>query len=88
MSTPDNVVRIPRPARSSYNPERPLDRNPLLKAHVEHLSHAEMDLPPEKRTGIDIQTITTEGQAAAYIQKVTAILHPHGVRSKKVKKAT
>jgi hypothetical protein len=44
-----------------------------------------MDLPPEQRTGIDIRTIRTEGQAAEYIKQVTTRLHPP---EEKVKKAT
>ena len=81
----ENVVRVPKPSRSSYNPDRPLEKNALVQAHVAQLHHVEMQLPPEQRTGIDISTIKTEGQAAEYIKRVTLILHPAAPR---VKRAT
>ena len=71
----DNVVAVPKPSRSSYNPNRPLAKNQLLQAHVQHVHEAERHLPRERRTGIDIKSIQTEGQAAEYIKKVTALLH-------------
>ena len=85
MATPDNVIRVPKPARESYHPERPLERNALIEAQVRHFHHVEQRLPPEQRTGIDIEQIKTEGQASEYIRKVTAILH--GAQAEKIRKA-
>lgn len=88
MASPDNLIRVPKPRRESYNPDRPLDRNALLENQVKHFHHAEQKLPLEQRTGIDIKLIKTEGEAASYIRKVTAILHPHGAHVEKVRRAT
>jgi len=81
MADPSNIVRVPKPARTAYNPKRPLAGNTLLKSQVEHLNKLELALPPPQRTGIDPASIQTEGQAAAYIRKITAILHPQAARS-------
>jgi hypothetical protein len=81
----DNAVRVPKPSSSAYNPNRPLEKNALLQSHVTHLQHAEMQLPPEQRTGVEIRDIKTEGEAAEYIRKVTSRLHPLG---EKVRTAT
>ena len=81
----DNIVRVPKPSGESYNPNRPLEKNKLVQSIVEHLNHAELDLPADQRTGVDISTIKTEGEAAEYIKKVTSLLHPLG---EKVRRAT
>jgi hypothetical protein len=87
MASPDNVIRVPKPARESYNPDRPLARNALLQAQVKHFHHVEQRLPRERQTGIDVNLIQTEGEASAYIRKITAILHPQGAAVQKVRKA-
>lgn len=85
MSTPSNVIRVPRPPRSSYNPDRPVAKNTLLLHHIKHLHEVEKKLPPEKQSGMDYEKIETEKDASEYIRRMTAMLHPHG---SKVKKAT
>lgn len=85
MATPSNVIHVPRPAKSSYNPSRPLAKNTLLLNQVRHFREAEKKLPPEKQSGIDFESINTEAHAGDYIRRLTAILHPQG---SKVKKAT
>lgn len=85
MATPSNVIRVPRPAKSSYNPNRPLRKNLLLLHHVQHFREVEKLLPPDKQSGMDSAKIETEAHASEYIRKMTAILHPHGA---KVRKAT
>ncbi len=90
MSTPEessNVVNVPKPPLTAYDPSRPLSKNPLLTAQVTHMRHVEMTLPPEQQTGIPINSIQTEGQAAFYLRKVTQVLHPEGARREKVRKA-
>jgi len=69
------VIRVPKPARSSYQPNRPLSKNSLLQNHVKHFRELEKDLPPDQQTGIPIDSITTEGQAAEYIRRMTMKLH-------------
>jgi hypothetical protein len=86
MATPDNLIPVPKPRRESYNPNRPLAANALLKKQVEHFHHVEQRLPPEQQTGIDVTLIKTEGEASAYIRRITAILHPQGA-GEKVRKA-
>jgi hypothetical protein len=85
MATPSNVIHIPRPAKSSYNPNRLLKKNTLLLNQVRHFRVVEKKLPPEKQSGIDFESIKTEAHAGEYIRRLTAILHPQGA---KVKKAT
>jgi hypothetical protein len=79
---PSNRIRIPKAARSSYNPNRPLEKNTLLLNQVRHFREVEKKLSPEQQSGVNFDSIKTEAQAAEYIQKLTSVLHP------KVKKAT
>jgi len=81
MANPPNVIRVPKAPRSSFNMQRPLAKNSLLMNQVKHLLELEKTLPPEKRTGTDPKSITTEGSAAEYIRKMTAILHPKVAKS-------
>jgi hypothetical protein len=76
MATPSNIIRVPKPSRSSYNPNRPLSKNTLLLNQVKHFQEIESRLPPEQRTGVDPQSIQTEAQASDYVHKMTLILHP------------
>ena len=73
-------IAVPRPAAA--NPDRPV--NDLLREHMQHMHEVELTLPPEKQTGIDISTIRTMREAGDYIQKMTAILHPHGTEPQTV----
>jgi len=76
MATPSNVIVIPKPPKSSYNPDRPLEKNTLLLNQVRHFREAEKKLPAAQQTGVDVDSIKTEGQAGEYVRKMTAILHP------------
>lgn len=88
MATPANIIPVPKPSRNAYNPNRALRGNALVLAQVRHFEEAEKHLPPELRTGIEIGSITTEGQAAEYIRKVTEAIHKSGGRTGKVQRAT
>lgn len=81
MATPSNVIRVPKPAAGAFNPARPLAKNTLLLNQVKHFHRLELDLPVDRRTGIALETIQTEGQASEYIRKMTAILHPQAAGS-------
>jgi hypothetical protein len=79
------VIRVPKPARSSYQPHRPLSKNPLILSQVKHFRELEKDLPLERQSGLFERLIAqgeaaeraTEGQAAEYIRHVTKqLLHP------------
>jgi hypothetical protein len=65
------VIRVPKPARSSYQPHRPLSKNTLLQNQVKHFRELEKDLLPEDQTGIPLESIETEGHAAEYIRRMT-----------------
>ena len=73
MSAP--VIRIPKPGRTAYNPDRPLRSNALVAAAVQHFAEADRKLPPALQTHIDQASIGTEGEAAEYIRKVTEAIH-------------
>jgi hypothetical protein len=84
MASPTNVVRIPKPGSGAYNPNRPLHSNTLIEAQVRHFAEAEKNLPPESQTGIAVDKIVTEGEASAYIRRVTEAIHKSGGRMRKV----
>lgn len=67
------VIKVPKTPKRAFNPGRP--PSGLLRAQVEHLEAAarsvQGDLRPRK--------VRTEGQAALYIQQLTAQLYPHDV---------
>jgi hypothetical protein len=68
-------IRVPIPPASAFNKDRPVGC--LLQAQLRHFHHAESArLPKEKRDGRRPEDIRTEGEAAAYIAKITNLLHP------------
>ena len=75
-----NVIKLEKPDRAAYNPNRPLEKNQLIQAQFEHFQHVEAKLPAELRTGIDVAGIKTEGQASDYIRRVTRAIHDSGGR--------
>jgi hypothetical protein len=76
-----NVIKVPKPARTAFNPHRPLTKNALIAAQVQHFKEAEEQLPEHLRSGIDAAAIKTEGEASHYIRKVTQALHKRGARA-------
>jgi hypothetical protein len=78
------MIDVPEVEKEAYNPDRPISG--LIQMQLIHLSTAEQTLPPRQRTGINIATLHSEGQAADYIQKVTAMLHKSGTAQKKTAK--
>ena len=78
------MIDVPAVEKEAYNPDRPISG--LIQMQLIHLSTAEQTLPPKQRTGINIATLHSEGQAAEYIQKVTAMLHRAGKAKKKTTK--
>lgn len=73
-----NVIKLPKPDRSAFNPHRLLEKNQLIRAQFEHFQEAEKALPAELQTGIDVASIKTEGQASDYIRRVTQAIHKGG----------
>ncbi len=79
------MIDVPEVEKEAYNPDRPISG--LIQMQLIHLSTAEQMLPPTvRRTGINIATLHTEGEAAEYIQKVTKLLHRAGKSKKKTPK--
>jgi hypothetical protein len=72
------VIVVPKPPKSAFNKHRPVSA--LLKNQILHMQEAEFRLPARQQTNIYINKIKTEGQAAEYISKVTARLHPKATR--------
>ena len=72
------VIKVPKPQEGSFNKNRPVSA--LLKNQILHLHEVERKFPPAQHSGIYINAIKTEGDAAAYIEKVTARLHPEGAK--------
>jgi hypothetical protein len=82
MEEPSNRIRVPKPSRSSFNPERPLHKNTLLQDQVKHFRELEKQLAPEHHSGIDHEAIRTEGEAAEYIRRLTARVHQPSAKKK------
>ena len=63
--------------KAAYDHDRPISG--LIRTQLLHLHQAEnLSLPPERRTGININDLQTERQASEYIRKATVLLHRHG----------
>jgi hypothetical protein len=65
------VIRVPKAARKSYQPDRPIYKNSLLQNQVKHFGELEKDLPAKHQTGTPVESIQTEAQAAEYIGHIT-----------------
>jgi hypothetical protein len=75
------VIRVPKPSKTAFNPQRLLAKNTLLVNQVASFRKHELGLPPDQRTGVDFGSILTEGQASEYIRKMTAIMHPQAAKA-------
>jgi hypothetical protein len=69
---PSGKVKVPRAAPGSFHKHRRI--SDLLQRQIEHFREAERQLPAEQQSGIDINSIRLEHEAARYIGKVTAAL--------------
>lgn len=83
MAEPEKVIRVPKPSGSGFDPDRPLLKNTLLKHQIDHFRKVESELPPEEQSGIDFDSIKTEGKAADYCRRMTAILHARASRTER-----
>jgi hypothetical protein len=82
MADRSNIIRVPQPKRSSYNPGRPLSKNTLLLNQVKHFLEAEKKLPQEQQTGTKLEDLKTQADAGEYVSKVTAIFHPQAAKAR------
>ncbi len=70
------LIHVPSPPKSAMDPNRAVSS--LLKTQIEHLFLAEKRLPLAYRSGIYVNAIQTEAEAARYIREVTeAIRRAH-----------
>jgi hypothetical protein len=67
------VIKVPKPPRSAYDPNRPVSG--LLKMQMEHFHLAERKLPARYQSGIYVNAVKTEGEAANYIRAATEAIH-------------
>jgi hypothetical protein len=67
------AIKVPMPPRTAYDPARPVSS--LLKMQMEHLLEAEKRLPIQHHSGIYINAVKTEREAATYIRAVTDAIH-------------
>lgn len=80
-------IRVPTPPASAFNKDRPAGC--LIQAQLRHFYHAESArLPKEKRDGRRPEDIRTEGEAAAYIARITKLLHPQRRRKPRPPRST
>jgi hypothetical protein len=78
-------IQVPHPPASAINKNRPVSQ--LIRTQLEHTQHAENSrLPKHKRSGIKIEDIRTEAEAASYLASVTKLLHPQGKKKTKTKR--
>ena len=78
--SPSRVIEVPKTDPGAYNPNRPAGK--LLLAQTVHLHEALTKHLRELEgvLAIDVSSLKTEGDASAYIEKATAILHPQGIK--------
>ena len=88
MEKPTRIVKVPKPSSQSFNMHRPLAKNALLVNQVAHFKELEKELAPEHHTGIHVDDIKTEAQAAEYIRKMTVKLHRPAPRKKSKRHGT
>jgi hypothetical protein len=65
-------IVVPAPPREAFNKHRPI--SDLVRKQVEHFKHIEQKFPQDVREKLPSHGITSENEAARYIQAVTAYL--------------
>lgn len=73
-------IKVPKVPASAFNPKR--KASDLLKSHVTHLQHVLARRPDTRRLVAQATHVKTEADAAAFIGKATALLHPEGTPPK------
>jgi hypothetical protein len=69
-------IRIRRAPESAYNPSRPI--SDLLKSQIEHLLETGRRYRGISDLRVEAAAIRTEGDAAAFVARMTRRLHPEG----------
>ena len=78
------VVRVPRPHKPRYEPDRPI--TDLVRNQLLHLSVAQRSLPKQHRAPMDVYSIETEAQASEYTRHITSKLHRRSAANVKASK--
>ncbi len=83
MSSGAKLIPVPKTPKESFNPDRPASS--LLRSQTLHLYEALSKHVAEVAAVLSInpRTLKTEQQVSAYIEKVTAILHPHAAKPRR-----
>lgn len=69
-------IKVPKVPASAFDKNRkPSD---LIRRQVEHLQHVVARRPDGAALAADARRVRTEGQAAAFIGRVTRLLHAEG----------
>lgn len=75
MATSKNVIRAPKPPIEAFNKDRPVSQ--LLRTQTVSLANAW-----KKHIDDEVKAIKTEGEASAFVKKVTTILHQQAAKAK------
>jgi len=67
MATPRNLIPVPKPPADAFNQHRPVSK--LLTSQMEHMAEA-----VKRHLDEAMRSVKTEGEAAAYISKMSAVL--------------
>lgn len=80
MPSGSKRICVPKTPRESFNPDRPASS--LLRSQTLHLHEALSKHVAEVAAvlAINPRTLETERQVSGYIERVTAILHPHAAK--------
>lgn len=80
MPSGPKLIPVPKTPKESFNPDRPASS--LLRSQTLHLHEALSKHVAEVAAILAIKprTLKTERQVSGYIEKVTAILHPHAAK--------
>jgi len=74
------TVRIDEVPATALQPDRPM--HDMLRDNIRGMKEAELQLPPEEQTGIDINSLKTEQDGARYIKAVMDRLRKHAASVK------
>jgi len=78
------VIRVPRPHKPRYEPDRPI--TDLVRNQLFHLSLAQRSLPKPQHAPMDVYSIETEAEASEFIRHITSKLHLRAANAKPSKK--
>jgi hypothetical protein len=72
------VINVPKTDPGAYNPNRPAGL--LLRSQALHMREAVIKHVHELTSllNIEMNSLKTEADVSAYVQKATALLHKHG----------